>query len=117
MRIKREFRVTPEKLDQLKSILACYKGTHNYHNFTNGKDFKEANSNRYIMSFECSQPFIRQDTEWVSLKVHGQSFMLHQIRKMVGLGMLFVKSHNKNSYFDDPNTLPPLNHQPSIWED
>jgi len=24
------------------------------------------------------------DTEWLKLKVHGQSFMLHQIRKMVG---------------------------------
>lgn len=26
---------------------------------------------------------IIEDTEWISVKLHGQSFMLHQIRKMI----------------------------------
>jgi len=33
-----------------------------------------------------------QGTEWLSLKVHGQSFMLHQIRKMVGLVVMMVRT-------------------------
>jgi tRNA pseudouridine38-40 synthase len=33
-----------------------------------------------------------QGTEWLSLKVHGQSFMLHQIRKMVGLIIMIVRT-------------------------
>lgn len=30
--------------------------------------------------------------EWVSIKVHGQSFMLHQIRKLIGLAILMIKT-------------------------
>jgi len=33
-----------------------------------------------------------QGTEWLSLKVHGQSFMLHQIRKMVSLIIMLVRT-------------------------
>lgn len=33
-----------------------------------------------------------QGTEWLSLKVHGQSFMLHQIRKMVSLIVMLVRT-------------------------
>jgi tRNA pseudouridine38-40 synthase len=29
--------------------------------------------------------------EWISVTFHGQSFMLHQIRKMVGLAILAVR--------------------------
>ena len=34
---------------------------------------------------------IINDTEWLSLKVHGQSFMMHQIRKMVAMAVLIVR--------------------------
>lgn len=36
------------------------------------------------MSFVIGSPFIRNDLEFVSLIVEGQSFMIHQIRKMIG---------------------------------
>ena len=41
-----------------------------------------------------------QGTEWLSLKVHGQSFMLHQIRKMVGLIIMMIRT-------DTPQKLIP----------
>ena len=37
------------------------------------------------------QPIQINDTEWLSLKVHGQSFMMHQIRKMVGMAVLVTR--------------------------
>jgi tRNA pseudouridine38-40 synthase len=30
--------------------------------------------------------------EWVSIKIHGQSFMLHQIRKMVGMTVMLMRA-------------------------
>ena len=33
---------------------------------------------------EMGEPFVWSDLEFVALTVHGQSFMQHQIRKMIG---------------------------------
>jgi len=43
------------------------------------------------MSFECCEPFVIDGLEMVALKVKGQSFMLHQIRKMVGTAIAIVR--------------------------
>jgi tRNA pseudouridine38-40 synthase len=37
------------------------------------------------MEFTCGEPFVRDELEWVLVRIKGQSFMLHQIRKMIGL--------------------------------
>ena len=36
------------------------------------------------LSVEIGEPFVWSDLEFVTLAVRGQSFMLHQIRKMIG---------------------------------
>ncbi len=48
------------------------------------RKYEDPSANRYIMSFNVGHPFVRGDVEFVSLTVEGQSFMLHQIRKMIG---------------------------------
>jgi tRNA pseudouridine38-40 synthase len=90
---RRKYRITPDKLQQLKTLLKTYQGTHNFHNYTIRKNFSEASSKRYIMSFDCSEPFQRHGIEWVTLTIHGQSFMLHQIRKMVGFAVLCIRTN------------------------
>lgn len=46
------------------------------------------------MSFSCSDAFISQEgMEFLTIKVKGQSFMLHQIRKMVGLTIAIVRGN------------------------
>lgn len=89
---KRAYRVHPARLDRLREALRKYVGTKNYHNYTIQKSYGDASSKRIIKSFEISpNPIIINGTEWLSLKVHGQSFMMHQIRKMVAMAVLVVR--------------------------
>ncbi|KAI3399713.1 hypothetical protein diail_5780 [Diaporthe ilicicola] len=89
---KRRYRVTPARIQQLQAALDQYQGTNNFHNYTIKKPFKDPSAKRHIRSFEVNpNPIQIRDTEWLSLKVHGQSFMMHQIRKMVAMAVLCVR--------------------------
>lgn len=80
---RHDYRATKEQLETFKTALKEFEGTHNYHNYTNGKGFNDKSANRYIMSINVSDPIYIDGSEWVSIKLHGQSFILHQIRKMI----------------------------------
>ncbi len=89
---KRRYRVTPARIEKLQAALNAYLGTNNFHNFTVEKKFKDPSSKRHIHSFALNpDPIPIRDTEWLSLKVHGQSFMMHQIRKMVGMAVMLTR--------------------------
>ncbi|KAI9032091.1 tRNA pseudouridine synthase [Hyaloraphidium curvatum] len=92
MASKREYRIKPEQLQHLREVLRAYEGTRNYHNYTVGRRFEDNSSKRYILNFNSSDPFVKDGMEWLSLKVKGQSFMLHQIRKMVGMAIMLVRT-------------------------
>ncbi|XP_071948997.1 pseudouridylate synthase 1 homolog isoform X1 [Antedon mediterranea] len=85
------FRVKDETIDRVNSLLKYYHGSKNFHNFTSGKKFNDPSAFRYIKDFSCNKPFIQDGLEFSILKVRGQSFMLHQIRKMVGLILAVVR--------------------------
>lgn len=89
---KRRYRVSPARIQQLQDALDQYKGTNNFHNYTIHKTHKDPSAKRHIKSFVANPtPIQIGDTEWLSLKVHGQSFMMHQIRKMVAMAVLGVR--------------------------
>ncbi|KAJ7583178.1 pseudouridine synthase [Mycena floridula] len=80
---KRLWRVSDDYLEPLKNIAQKFEGTHNFHNFTMSREPKEATNSRFLKSVEIEPPAIYGGTEWLAVKLHGQSFMIHQIRKMM----------------------------------
>eukprot|EP00062_Callorhinchus_milii_P021673 gi/632978632/ref/XP_007906022.1/ PREDICTED: tRNA pseudouridine synthase A, mitochondrial isoform X1 [Callorhinchus milii] len=93
----KEYRLSKETLEHVNRLLACYKGTRNFHNFTSGKGPRDPSAKRYIMEMFCEEPFVRQGMELAILKVKGQSFVMHQIRKMIGLVIAIVKGYAPES--------------------
>ncbi|XP_072578700.1 pseudouridylate synthase 1 homolog isoform X2 [Vulpes vulpes] len=94
------YRLSAETLQRVNGLLACYKGTHNFHNFTSQKGPQEASARRYILDMFCEEPFVREGMEFAVIKVKGQSFMTHQIRKMVGLLVAIVKGYAPESVLE-----------------
>lgn len=89
---RKAYRIHPERLARVRSVLAHFLGTHNFHNYTIQKNYRDPSAKRVIKSFVVhGQPLLINGTEWLSLKVHGQSFMMHQIRKMVSMTALVVR--------------------------
>jgi tRNA pseudouridine38-40 synthase len=89
---KKAYRISAERLQRVRDALSAYEGTHNFHNFTVGKSSRDPSAKRHIKTFRPDPaPITIGGTEWLSLKVHGQSFMLHQIRKMVSMAALVVR--------------------------
>lgn len=82
-----------EEVEKLRSYVQKYEGTHNFHNYTVGKEFNDKSTQRYMMKIEVRDPAVYGDTEWISVRIHGQSFMLHQIRKMISLVVLSCRSN------------------------
>ncbi|GAM29312.1 hypothetical protein SAMD00019534_124880 [Acytostelium subglobosum LB1] len=91
------FKFDEKERERVNNVLKLFLGTHRYHNYTSKKESNDPSAVRTINSFECTEPFVLEGIEMVALNITGQSFMLHQIRKMVGVTMQFLR---KGYYYD-----------------
>lgn len=84
----RDYRAKESNLDQLKKALERYNGTHKFHNYTSKKKADDPSANRFIHSFTVEDPVVdKRGVEWIPCLVMGQSFLLHQIRKMMSMAI------------------------------
>lgn len=85
------YRIDATTVNKVNEALALFEGSHNFHNFTSRKAFSDPSAVRFIHRFRCGEPFEVNNVEFCELSVKGQSFMLHQIRKMVALAIAVVR--------------------------
>jgi tRNA pseudouridine38-40 synthase len=88
------YKASPDVINIFNETLKGYVGTHVFHNFTSGKKYKDDSASRVIKFMYCTEPFYpcnQSKLEFVLVRVKGQSFMMHQIRKMIGLAIAVVK--------------------------
>jgi len=51
----------------------------NFHNYTLAKPFNDRSVKRHMITLKVNDPVVVGEIEWISVQIHGQSFMLHQI--------------------------------------
>jgi len=80
-------KVVQDRIARFNNILSRYLGSHLFHNFTDKMKGDDPTAQRYILECTCSESFTIENTSFVKVSLVGQSFVLHQVRKMVGLAL------------------------------
>lgn len=101
---QREYRLSSDKLKLINELLQVYNGSKNFHNFTINKNFSNVSCLRHIKHLECDPPFLVDDVEFCVIRIRGNSFMMHQIRKMIGLILAVIRDVIDSSIFDQAFT-------------
>ncbi|KAJ3211947.1 tRNA pseudouridine synthase 1 [Dinochytrium kinnereticum] len=95
--IKRRFRITPEQVDMLRHIGAIYRGTHNFHNYIPGASYDDERCYMRILSVELSDPEVHFGMEWIRVKIQAKAFARFQIRRMLAMMILVVRTNTPRS--------------------
>jgi tRNA pseudouridine(38-40) synthase len=115
------YRISSENLSRARALFSRYVGTLRYHNFTPKGRASDPSTIRYITSVTVDEPQVvapgadddlaqgyvmppcyrPHGMEWVRIELEGQSFMLNQIRKMIGAVCSIMLSGQPDAFLTD----------------
>ncbi|KAJ6245698.1 tRNA pseudouridine synthase a [Anaeramoeba flamelloides] len=87
-----------------EKVLSKFIGTNNYHNYTKGKTYNNPKSMRYITKMVANKPITLNEKQWILIEITGQSFMIHQIRKMITMSIGVMRGCITLEQFEDSFT-------------
>lgn len=89
----RQVRLTDDQLQRFREAFCSFEGTHYFGNFANKKlDPMGPQGFRHLRRVACGEPFVDDfGREWLPLEISGDSFLTHQIRKMVATAALVAQ--------------------------
>lgn len=93
-RVDPSYRMSEEDRTFVNDIMKKFHGTHFFHNFTKlSKEVTMNQTQRFITKFEVQEPFIDEKSglEWAVVHIYGASFLINQIRKMIGMVIALCK--------------------------
>ncbi|KAK2964430.1 putative tRNA pseudouridine synthase 1 [Blattamonas nauphoetae] len=96
-----QFEWSDELSDKVNEVAKRFVGTRNYHNYTTAKAQESWNHcNRVIRKIKCSKAFTIDGLEMVEVTLDGQSFIYHQIRKMIGAIICVIRGTVPSDFID-----------------
>lgn len=88
-------------LERVKALCEIYKGTKNFHNYSTGMKPQDPRSKRYIMSVVPELISTEKQGKWIRFVLTGQSFIYHQIRKMIGMMVQIFQKDLPNVFLEN----------------
>ena len=83
-----EYRMTEETRTGVDQVLGEFVGTNWFQNYTKGKQLGDPSCQRYITEFKIARIDMVDGIEVATISVKGAAFLLHQIRRMVAMGII-----------------------------
>ena len=99
-------------VSEINKIAGHFHGTHSFHNYTRDILPNKPEGKRYIIKFEVdNEPILFENCTYLKFLITGQSFLYHQIRKMVGMTLAVYSSKHllsdiQKSFEDDAFLVP-----------
>ncbi|RKO88306.1 pseudouridine synthase [Blyttiomyces helicus] len=93
----RSYRISPQQVEALSRIIGIYNGTHNWHNFIPGGKYDDPRCYMRILNIECSAPEEHAGMEWIRIKVQAKAFARFQVRKMIALAIMVIRTNTPRS--------------------
>uniref|UniRef100_A0A7S1KF28 Pseudouridine synthase I TruA alpha/beta domain-containing protein n=1 Tax=Vitrella brassicaformis TaxID=1169539 RepID=A0A7S1KF28_9ALVE len=84
------FEPTDEDVARFERIMKEYEGTHDFYNFTSRIEASDPSTKRYIEKISVHRETI-EGQSFLCVTLVGQSFLLNQIRKLIGLALEVIR--------------------------